>query len=186
MFGVGTAGNVAVWAGSLKESVAFGVTLDGGSASDFRAYSSAAGTSYPSGDPVYNAPSTNGSDPYYAVYTSQSAPAAQVGLFAGQIGSTDLGETSFRWARVEIAVSGGFATWSIDGTPLATIDLSTVTLGGGNIFFGHGDTNGSSSIDPNDYLLNVTLIDNVEVVPEPATAMLLTFGSAFVLRRRRR
>jgi len=186
LYGIGTAGNVAIWPGSSpKESVAFGTTLDGGSASDFRAYSSAASTSYPAGNPVYFATSINNSDAYYAGFTGQSAPGAQVALFPGQTGSTDVGETSFAWRRVIIDVADGFATWSIDGLPLAKVDLSTVTLGGGNIFFGHSDTNASSSTDPNDVLLNVTLIDNIEVIPEPATAALLAAGSLLILRRRR-
>ncbi len=186
MYGIGTAGTVAVWAGSSKESVGFGTTLDGGSSSDFRAYSSAAGTSYVEGDPVYFATGRNNSNAYYAPFTAQSAPAAQVLLFPGQTGSTDVGETSFKWRRVTIDVAAGFATWSIDGLPLARIDLSTVTLGGGNIFFGHGDTNSSSSTDPNDVLLNVTLIDNILVTPEPATAALLAAAGMLMLRRRRR
>lgn len=186
-YGIGTAGNVAFWPGAgVKESVAFATTLDGGSASDFRAYSSAAPTSYASGNAVYSAPSTNNSHAYYAVFAPQSAPAAQLVLFPGQTGSTDVGETSFIWRRVVIDVADGFATWSIDGTPLAKIDLATVTLGGGNIFFGHSDTNASSSTDPNDSLLNVTLIDNVVVTPEPASLALLVGGFALTLFRRRR
>ncbi len=96
-------------------------------------------------------------------YPAQSAPGDQVTLFPGQTGSTDAGETSFTWRRVTIDVSGGFATWSIDGTPLAKVDLSTVVLGGGDILFGHSDTNGGSSADPNRVALNVTLIDNILV-----------------------
>ena len=68
--------------------------------------------------------------------------------------------TLFKWRHVEIDVAGGFAIWSIDGLPLGKVDLSTVTLGGGNIFLGHSDTNNGSSADANDTLLNVTLIDN--------------------------
>jgi hypothetical protein len=187
LYGIGTAGNVPIWAGSSpKESVAFGTTLDGGSAADYRAYSSAAPTSYADGDPVYAAPSRNNSHAYYAVFTGQSAPAAQVGLFPGQTGTTDLGETAFLWRRVAIDVSGGLARWSIDGVPLATVDLSTVTLGGGNIFFGHGDTNATSSNDPNDSLLNVTLIDNINVVPEPVGLGLAGLAAAALAVRRRR
>jgi hypothetical protein len=104
-----------------------------------------------------------------------SAPGAQVTSYPGQTGTTDAGEMSFQWRRVAIDVSGGFATWSIDGTPLAKVDLSTVTLGGGNIFFGHNDTNSGSSTDPNRVALNVTLIDNIEVVPEPGTLVLCVF-----------
>ncbi len=107
-------------------------------------------------------------------------------LFPGQTGTTDAGETSFQWRRVTIDVSGGFATWSIDGTPLAKVDLSTVTLGGGDIFFGHSDTNGGSSTDPNRVALNVTLIDNIVVVPEPGTFVLCVVGAVGSLFMRRR
>ena len=188
-YGIGTSGTTAFWPGAaVKESVAFATTLDGGSASDVRAYTSAAPTSYAAGNAVYQAPAgaINNSDPYYAVFTSQAAPAAQVGLFAGQTGSTDAGETSFKWRHVVLAVSGGVASWSIDGLPLAKINLATVTLGGGNIFFGHSDTNGGSSADPNDTLLNVTLIDNVKVVPEPGSLALAAVAACLVARRRRR
>ncbi|MGD9632915.1 MAG: hypothetical protein AB7G28_15035 [Pirellulales bacterium] len=188
-FGIGTSGTTAFWPGAAtKESVAFGTTLDGGSASDIRAYTSAAPTSYAAGNAVYQAPAgaINNSAAYYAVYTPQSAPAAQLGLFAGQTGSTEAGETSFAWRKVVIDVSGGFATWSIDGLPLAKVDLSTVTLGGGNIFFGHSDTNAGSSTDVNDVLLNVTLIDNVQVVPEPSSLLLgLCLALGLVVARRR-
>ncbi|MEZ6193067.1 MAG: PEP-CTERM sorting domain-containing protein [Phycisphaerales bacterium] len=188
MMGIGTAGNVAMWPGAAtKESITFGVTLDGGSASDFRAYSSAAPTSYPSGNAVYASPGStiNNSDAYYtAAYPATAAPAAQTLLYPGQTGSTDAGEVSFAWRKVEIEVLGGIATWKIDGLLIATVDASTVTLGGGNILFGHSDTNNGSSADPNDTLLNVTLIDNVVVTPEPASLALLGLGGLAMLRRR--
>jgi hypothetical protein len=72
---------------------------------------------------------------------------------------------------------------------LATVDLSTVTLGGSNILLGHADTNGGSSADPNDSILNVTLIDNISVtvIPEPSTVALAVCGlvSFFLIRRRK-
>lgn len=193
MYGIGTAGSTAatigsgVW-GTGANGVGFGTTLDGGSASDFRAYSSAAPTSYASGNAVYQAPAgaINNSAAYYtAAFAAQSAPGAQLGMFPGQTGSTDLGETAFIWRRVTIDVFGGFATWSIDGTPLAKINLSTVTMSGGNIFFGHDDTNAGSSTDPNDYLLNVTLIDNISVVPEPSSVVIIGVGLALMIGRYR-
>jgi len=82
-------------------------------------------------------------------------------------------------------VSDGVATWTIDGVLIATVDLSGLTLGGGNILFGHSDTNATSSVDPNAALLNVTIIDNIVVTPEPATAGLLLVSGLFLLRRRR-
>lgn len=189
MFGIGTAGNVAMWPGAaVKESVSFGATLDGGSANDYRAYSSAAPTAYPSGNAVYApATSNNESNAYYSGFVSQSAPAAQLALFPGQTGSTNVGEISFAWREVIIDVSGGFATWSVDGLQMARVDLSTVTLGGGNILFGHSDTNAASSTDPNDVLLNVTLIDNVsvEAIPEPGSLALVAAALSLSARRRR-
>jgi hypothetical protein len=191
-YGIGTAGTATQWIGSAsKDSVTFGTTLDGGSATDYRAYSSAANTSYPNGNAVYQAPGgqINNSNAYYAVYAPQAAPANQVTLYSGQAGSTDPGETSFKWRQVKIEVINGVAYWSIDGLPLAKVDLSTVTLGGGNILLGHSDTNATSSTDANRVALNVTLIDNISVtdVPEPCTLLLYALGaigSLFVRRRR--
>jgi hypothetical protein len=166
-FGVETAGNVGVWIGqSPKESVTFGVTLDGGSASDYRAYSSAAPTSYPSGDAVYLAPAgaINNSAAYYSGFTSQAAPAAQILLYPGQTGATDSGEPAFAWRRVQIEVLNGLVTWSIDSLPISVVDVAGLSLGGTNIHFGHSDTNAGSSTDVNDTALNVTLIDNIRIV----------------------
>lgn len=186
MFGIGTSGTTPVWAGSVKESLGFGITLDGGSSVDYRIYSTqnagAAGL-YPEGDPVYSSGGgRNGSDAYYAGFGGESAPGDQVTLYPGQTGSTDAGEIAFAWRSVVIDVTGGIATMSIDGLEIGEVDMSTVTAGGGNIFFGHGDTNSSSSSDPNDSLLNVTLIDNIRVtgIPEPSTAVLL-FGATLAV-----
>jgi hypothetical protein len=88
-----------------------------------------------------------------------------------------VGEISFAWRRVEILVEDGFATWSVDGLVFAKVDLSTVTLGGENILFGHSDSNTGASTDANDSLLNITLIDNIVVVPEHATACLALLGA---------
>ena len=194
MYGIGTSGASAATIGSANwvggaNGLGFGTTLDGGSASDFRAYSSAAPTSYASGNAVYQAPAgaINNSAAYYAFYTPQSAPAAQVLLYPGQTGSTDPGETSFAWRHVLIHVLDGFATWSIDGLPFAKVDLSTITLdAANNIFFGHDDTNSGVSTDPNRTSLNVTLIDNIVVVPEPSSLALMGLaGLVFLVRRRK-
>lgn len=191
MYGVGTAGTVPIWTGTTpKESVGFATTLDGGSGTDVRAYSSAASTSYAAGNAVYSSPggTINNSDAYYNVFTAQTAPAAQVLLFPGQTGSTDVGETAYKWRNVVIDVSGGIATWSIDGLQMAKVPLAGLTLGGGNIFFGHSETNATPSADANDTLLNVTLIDNVVVtgVPEPTGLALAAMGAMALVARRRR
>lgn len=195
MYGIGTTGTsaatigAATW-GSGANGIGFGTTLDGGATADYRIYSSAATTSYASGNAVYQATAgaINNSAAYYAGYTAQSAPAAQLALFPGQTGVTDLGETSFAWRRVVIEVADGFAAWSIDGLALGKVNLSTVTLGGGNIFFGHDDTNATSSTDANDTLINVTLIDNIDVVavPEPSSLALVSLSGLALLARRRK
>ncbi len=192
-FGIGTDGTTPVWPGSSpKESVSFAVTLDGGSSSDYRIYSSDYPFSYPDADTSYFASGTgnkNGSHSYYSGFGGDSAPVAQVNLFPNQTGSTDAGEIAFAWRTVSIEVSGGIATWSIDGLPIAALDTSSLTLGGGNILFGHSDTNNSSSSDPNSPLLNVTLIDNVEVtrIPEPVSLALMGLGiTGLVFVRRNR
>lgn len=185
MFGFGTAGNVPVWPGALpKESVMFGVTLDGGSAIDYRVYDSIAGTGHIFPDPVFASGDPNGSNAHYAGFGGESAPAAQVALYPGQTGATEAGEIAFAWRQVGIDVSGGIATWSIDGLEIAQLDTADLTLGGGKLLFGHSDTNSGSSSDPNDSLLNATIIDNIRVVPEPSTLVLCMTGLVLASARR--
>ncbi|MGD9723283.1 MAG: hypothetical protein AB7O59_18380 [Pirellulales bacterium] len=171
-FGVGTAGSTPQWPGGAQDSVWFAATGDGNSAADWRAYSSAAGASYADGDPVYAAPSRNASDPYYAAFGQVGAPAAQILLFPQQTGTTAVGSAGMAWHQVAITKEVNSLTWTVDGLPIATIDLTAVNLGGDNIFFGHSDTNATSSTDPFDTSLLFTLIDNIRVVPEPHTLSL--------------
>lgn len=144
-FGVGTSGTTGIYPGTWSESVGFAATLDGGSTSDFRAYSSTHPASYAGGDPVYTAPAgaRNGSDAYYSGFGGTAAPAAQVLLYPGQTGVTDAGELAFAWRNVTIDVDdvANTATWTIDGLKIAEVSLTGLNLGGGNIFFGHSDTN---------------------------------------------
>jgi hypothetical protein len=167
-FGIGTSGTIAQWAGAVQQSVWFAATGDGGSFADWRAYSSAAQASYPNGSPVYPFATRDSADPYFAGFGANAAPAAQLALFPQQTGTTAVGSAGMEWHRVVIEKSGTTATWHVDGTLMATIDLMTVTLGGGNIFFGHSDVNAASSIDVNDFSLLFTLIDNIRVVAAPS------------------
>lgn len=191
-FGVGSNGTTSFWPGAAtKNLVGFGATLDGGSASDYRAYSSAAPTSYASGNAVYApATSNNDSNAYYTGnFPASSAPAAQLLLFPGQTGSTSAGEISFKWRHVVLEVLDGIVTWTVDGVQMAEVDTTGLTLSGGNIVFGHSDTNTSSSADANDSLLNVTLIDNVvvsQIIPEPTTLGLVAMGLGLAAAARRR
>jgi len=190
-FGVGTSGTVSQWPGSATQSsVWFAATGDGNSSSDWRAYSSAAATSYGDNSPVYAATGTgnrNHSHAYYSSFGSNTAPAAQVALFPQQTGTTLVGSAGMEWHQVEIIKSATTITWTVDGTLIATIDPNTVTMDGTNFFLGHSDTNATSSTDVNDVNLLFTLIDNVQVIPEPGSAVLLTLPSlALLLARRRR
>ena len=190
-FGIGTAGASTQWIGAPnKDSVFFAATLDGGSASDYRAYSTAAPTSYAAGNAVYSAPggAINHSDAYYATPfpAGATAPAAQLALFPLQTDSTAAGVAGFRWHLVEIAKQGNLVTWTVNGTRLATVDLNTVTLGGGNILFGHSDTNTGASIDETHPQLLFTLIDNVRVVPEPSGLTMCVLGLVGWLGSQRR
>lgn len=196
-FGIGTAGVSAQWPGGTQDSVWFAATGDGNSASDWRAYSTAAPTGYADASSVYaagaHAGNRNHSDPYYSGFGNEAAPAAQIALFPQQTGNTLVGSAGMAWHEVDIVKDGDLLTWLVDDLLIATIDLTTVTLSGSNIFFGHSDVNASSSTDPNDILLLFTLIDNIEVndelpdvpVPEPATAALTLLGLSTLAMFRR-
>jgi hypothetical protein len=183
-FGIGTAATTPQWAGGVQDSVWFAGTGDGNSSADWRAYSSAAGTSYPDGSPVYAFATRNHNDPYFAGFGLNTAPPAHLALFPQQSGTTLIGSAGIEWHQVTITKTGNTAVWRVDGLLMATIDLTTVTLGGSNIFFGHSDTNTTSSTDPLDADLIFTLIDNISVVPEPGTLALLGLGGLLAFRRR--
>jgi hypothetical protein len=185
-FGVGTAGTSAQWPGGVQDSVWFAATGDGNSASDYRAYSTAAPTSYAAGNAVYAATSLNNTNAYYSTLGGNPAPAAQVALFPQQTGTTAVGSMGMEWHRMTISNIDNVITWKIGDLLIATVPVGgTVTLAGGNIFFGHSDINATSSTDPNDAALLFTLVDNIVVVPEPA-AMSLLIPAGLLLTRRRK
>lgn len=192
-YGVGTSGTVSQWPGGVQDSVWFGATADGNSSSDWRAYSPAAATSYTAASGVYAAgtgtspDARNQSHPYYASFGGVEAPAAQVLLYPQQTGTTLVGSSAFEWHRVEIRKLGSDVSWYVDGLLIATVPVSADgVLTGENIFFGHADTNATSSTDPNDAALLFTLIDNVVVVvPEPASLSTLALGGLLMARRRK-
>jgi hypothetical protein len=188
-FGVGTTGANAQWPGGAVDSVYFGATGDGGSSSDVRAYSSAAPSSYADANPVYlGATTRNNTNAFYSSFGSGAPPSAQTTLYPGQTGNVAAGAMAFAWHQVTIDFTASVIDWTVDGKKLASVDRSTVTIGGTNIFFGHSDINNGSSSDANDTALLFTLIDNikVEAIPEPGAMGLTTLAVLGLLSRRRR
>ncbi len=183
--GWGSAGTTAQWAGGLQDSAYFVTTTDGNSASDYRAYSNVAQTSYPSGNAVYAAPGggINNSNAYYtAAFPSVALPGTQNG-FATQTGSTLAGSTGFAWRKWEIKRAGNAITYKIDSLLIATLDASTLTFGGNKPVISYFDINGTSTTSTS--RLNFMLVDNYQVVPEPASLAVLGLGALAVLRRKK-
>jgi hypothetical protein len=192
--GIGTAGTTAQWAGGAQDSVHFSATGDGGSAQDYRAYSSAAGSGYSDTSGVFAAGNVagvrNDTQAYYQGIGGKSAPGAQTTLYPStQHGQTRPGAAGFAWRDIQITKIDNAITWHLDGLLIATVDASSVTLGGGNILLNYFDTNAGSSTDGAlaDALLG-GLFDNVRVaiVPEPTLLSLAIVGGLALLVSRRR
>lgn len=170
---------------------AFGATGDGGSSVDYRAYNGSGVTAatstgyYASGAA---AGSNNSSNAFWTgIYTGSSAPAAQLGLFPGQTGTTQAGAIGFGWRHWNIVKVGTTVTWIVDGVTFATV--TNAATPNGNIFFGQSDINAGASTDINSDALQFGLIDNVVVtqaVPEPATMTILAGAAALAALKRRK
>lgn len=187
--GFGTAGTTAQWAGGTQDSAYMAVTTDGNSSSDFRLYSPGPGaTSYASGNAVYAAPGgvINNSNAYYTTaFPSVTLPGTQNG-YGTQTGATLAGSTGFKWRKWTVNRTGNILTYYIDSLKIATLDSSTVTLGGNNLVLSYFDSNSGSSVAGTPRL-NFMLVDNIRVVPEPSTYLAYGLGVAgLVLVRRRK
>lgn len=205
MMAVGTSGTVPLVVGNTglatngqMDGVGFATTGDGGINNDFRVYPKS-GTIVPgTNTAVYPAGSNSNANAYYtAVFPSQSAPAIQQVLSSAeyggdasntQAGQTQAGAFGFAWHYVVLSTDGTTATWDVDGTRLANLDLSTLgPLGGNNFALGQSDVNGSTTRHPS---LVFTVFDNLAVtpvaVPEPGTLALTALALPVLLRVRRR
>jgi hypothetical protein len=202
MFGIGTSGTVPLVVGNTglvtngaMDAIGFATSGDGGITNDYRVYPTS-GTISAAGSGVYAANSTANTNAYYTnIFPSTSAPIVQQALstaeYGGdasntQAGSTQAGAFGFAWHKVVLTKDGPIVSWDVDGWRLATIDTTSLTLGGANIAFGVSDVNTTTTRHPS---LLFGLIDNLTVtdtVPEPASLGLLMLGGSCFFRRARR
>lgn len=202
-FGILTSGTVANYVGS-SDSVFYGATPDGASASDYRAYSVTAQSGYTTGTTgvnvqnVYAAGSQQNTNVYYATPFpgGNTAPLIQQTTYPlTQTGTTVVGTPSFQWNDVLIEKNGATITWTVNGTLLATTSTSgfATPTRGNNILFGQADTSVGAGTPASTFqAVDFTLIDNVRVlsaVPEPTTLGLVAVAAGvlpLVVRWRRR
>lgn len=196
--GIGARTNVAQFPGSSVDGVLFGATGDGGSANDYRAYANP-GSPFADTSGVYAAGNTagasNNSNAYYNtnLFGNVAAPAAQVGLFSQQTGNTAAGTAGMEWHTWTVEKQANLVRWYLRNrigvdVLIATVDVTSETFAGDNLFLGLFDTNAGSSTDPNADSLLFALFDNVQVstVPEPTSMALAGFGALAFIRYRRR
>jgi len=198
-FGIRTSGTTANYAG-VADSVFFGATGDGASATDFRAYAPEKQTGYVvsgvgvDAHNVYAAGSQNSSAALYQTLfpAGATAPAAQNTISpTTQFGSTIAGMAGFRWHDVEITQIGNIITWKIDGTLISTVDTTSFAspTAGSNILLGMSDTSTGAGTPANIFQqVDFTLVDNVSVIeaPEPSAMALSLLGAASLFLARRR
>ncbi len=161
-------------------------TSDGGSASDWRAFKS--GFFIASADMA--AGTRQGSDPYYADFLpSVAAPASQ-----SQTGGSVAGSPGFQWVTWEFGVVGNNVSIFVekpngDRLEIASYDKTDTSDGSSGV-----STDGNISLFYADFFTSISpapeiqfgLIDNVVVVPEPASIVLLgmvALGFAFARKR---
>jgi hypothetical protein len=180
-FGILSSGAAANYAGAA-DSVFFAAVGNGGSAADYRAYSSERAVSYQvPPDPAapedlhatYEAGSRNNSAEFYTTNFpgGVSAPTLQQTTYPDeQINATLPGTMGFGWHDVRIQRAGALVKWFVDDVLLITVDTTsfTVPTGGNNILFGHADINATIGTSPNYAALMFTLIDNVRVIDDDA------------------
>jgi len=136
---------------------------------------------YAAGTTAGNGGAQDNSNPYYtALFPSQPTPTAQTLLVPpSPADNSDAGSLLFKWHTVGVSRNGTTVTWSIDGATIATVTDASATATGA-LAIGAWDPGTSQ-----DAGRVFVLIDNLVVVPEPASATLLLVGLAGLGLRRR-
>lgn len=185
-YGITRGGTFAQWPGSgspaAKDSVYFALTGDGGSGTDYRAYTNG-GATLPASSLTANA--VDNLNSYYAVFGNIAAPDAQLSATGGasQTGRTALGAPGEVWHDVVITKVGNTVLWHMDGVLLSTVNAAKLgyTLST-NIFVGQSDINaGQATV----FEMMFSLYDNlvVETLPIPSVNItnIAVFGNNRVL-----
>jgi hypothetical protein len=149
-FGLNHAGDRVCWADNVSsDGLWFGVTGEGGDASDYRAYRG--GTLLTAGTGGFPAGSLN------------HTAAAYQAMFPAPPYET-AGAPGKRWVEVEVAQENGTVSWRINGTIIASRTDTTYTTGG--VMLGLMDTFTSIATPATD---TFALFDNVvvEAIPGP-------------------
>ena len=139
----------------------------------------------------------NGENGYYDQFGSidvSNLPVqgANNGGPAQQNGTSDKGSFGMAWHKVTISVdadggTGGAAavSWWIDNLKIGTLDAGAngAFSASGSVAFSYSDPTANASDLPTH---SFVLIDNLQIVPEPATLALSTFGLLMMAGIRRR
>jgi len=140
------------------------------------------------------APQDNNNPYYSAAFPGQIVNTINSGTWATLqnqtvlTGTTTNGVPGMAWREYTIARTGSTVTWSISGTPIATLTGTSLTLDGPTslTFF---DATASVAPSPN-LVFGLVSSYSVEVVPEPSSIALTVVGIAsggvIAYRRRRR
>ena len=116
----------------------------------------------------------------YNAWPADSIPGFETGV-AGSGGPAPDDSPNGSWVKVRVESAGSTINWYLNGALVNSYDNSGGFYTSGNIFL--GTTDPFNSVNP----AGGTIIDNVVVVPEPASMLLLALGAvtAFIARRGR-